>query len=257
MIRFRLGIILTLLWILLPNGVLGLENGSVALDTDGDGLTDQQEIQIYHTDPHNPDTDGDGYSDGIEIKRGYSPLVPGPSATLANSDYDHDGLSDGLEYQFHTDPTNPDTDGDGYTDGEEVRNGYDPTDKTDHQKKLDRKIVIDLKRQRLDKVLGGVTLAEYPISSGKWSTPTPKGTFAIRNKTPRAWSKEFGLYMPWWMAFTTKGHGIHELPEWPNGYKEGQNHLGTPVSHGCVRLGIGPAKELYDWTTIGTPVIVQ
>jgi hypothetical protein len=36
-------------------------------DTDGDGLTDFDELFIYGTDPLNPDTDGDGYSDGVEI----------------------------------------------------------------------------------------------------------------------------------------------------------------------------------------------
>jgi len=43
-------------------------------DTDADGLTDQAEIQIYHTDPNNPDTDGDGVSDGQEVQNGTNPL---------------------------------------------------------------------------------------------------------------------------------------------------------------------------------------
>ncbi|MBI3495478.1 hypothetical protein HY065_02535 [Candidatus Berkelbacteria bacterium] len=37
------------------------------LDSDKDGLTDCEEINIYHTDPHNPDTDGDGLTDGVEV----------------------------------------------------------------------------------------------------------------------------------------------------------------------------------------------
>jgi lipoprotein-anchoring transpeptidase ErfK/SrfK len=96
------------------------------------------------------------------------------------------------------------------------------------------------------------------ISSGKRGMDTPKGSFQIRNKFPRAWSKKYGLFMPYWMAIVPSGQfGIHELPEWPGGYKEGQNHLGTPVSHGCVRLGVGPAKIVYDWAEIGTAVIVH
>jgi lipoprotein-anchoring transpeptidase ErfK/SrfK len=104
----------------------------------------------------------------------------------------------------------------------------------------------------------GKPLNAFIISSGKKGLETPQGSFQIYNKSPRAWSKAYGLYMPYWMAIANSGKfGIHELPEWPGGYKEGANHLGIPVSHGCVRLGVGPAKEVYDWADIGTPVIVH
>jgi len=63
--------------------------------------------------------------------------------------------------------------------------------------------------------------------------------------------------MPYWMAFTGAGHGIHELPEWPGGAKEGAGHLGIPVSHGCVRLGVGPAGTIYGWANIGDAVYVH
>ena len=36
------------------------------LDTDGDGITDNDEISLYGTDPFNVDTDGDGFSDGTK-----------------------------------------------------------------------------------------------------------------------------------------------------------------------------------------------
>lgn len=89
-------------------------------DTDGDGLSDYDEINKYGTDPNNPDTDGDGLSDGDEVlKYGTDPLNP---------DTDGDGLSDGDEVNvYNTDPLNPDTDGDGLSDGDEVnRYGTDP-----------------------------------------------------------------------------------------------------------------------------------
>jgi len=47
------------------------------VDTDNDGLSDYEEINIYGTDYNNPDTDGDGYFDGLEIKNNYSPLLSG------------------------------------------------------------------------------------------------------------------------------------------------------------------------------------
>ncbi|MFH1187655.1 MAG: binary toxin-like calcium binding domain-containing protein [bacterium] len=43
------------------------------IDTDSDGLTDQEEVIKYKTNPHNMDTDGDGYTDGEEVKNGYNP----------------------------------------------------------------------------------------------------------------------------------------------------------------------------------------
>lgn len=46
-------------------------------DTDGDGLSDYEEVKIYHTDPLKVDTDGDGYKDGDEVKNGYNPKGAG------------------------------------------------------------------------------------------------------------------------------------------------------------------------------------
>lgn len=78
--------------------VVPVENTNVVpsvVDTDGDGLTDSQEVAIG-TNPNNRDTDADGLSDGEEVNI------------------------------YHTNPLNPDTDGDGFTDGAEVANGYNP-----------------------------------------------------------------------------------------------------------------------------------
>jgi predicted outer membrane repeat protein len=65
-------------------------------DTDGDGVSDSEEINIYHTDPLKADTDGDGVSDSEEINI------------------------------YHTDPNNPYSDGDGIPDATELAQGYDP-----------------------------------------------------------------------------------------------------------------------------------
>jgi lipoprotein-anchoring transpeptidase ErfK/SrfK len=128
-------------------------------------------------------------------------------------------------------------------------------------------VEVNLKEQKLYRINGGTLEKVYRVSTGKWSTPTPVGSFTITYKTERAYSHTFGLYMPYWMNFTgTDGngqdlpvgsYGLHELPEWPNGYKEGASHIGTPVSHGCVRLGVGDAAEMYGWADVGTPVIIH
>lgn len=117
-------------------------------------------------------------------------------------------------------------------------------------------IDLDLGQQKLCIIEGNNILGCYTISSGKASTPTPRGTRYIQDKNPMAWSAPYGLYMPWWNGMGG-GYGIHELPEWPGGFKEGEAHLGIPVSHGCVRLGVGPAQTVYNWADIGTPVYIH
>ena len=57
------------------------EDGSItavflqdSLDSDGDGLSQYQEVIVYGTDPADADSDDDGFSDGFEVETGYSPL---------------------------------------------------------------------------------------------------------------------------------------------------------------------------------------
>lgn len=45
-------------------------------DTDFDGLTDKEEIEVYHTDPLKASTAGDLYTDGYKIANGMDPLTP-------------------------------------------------------------------------------------------------------------------------------------------------------------------------------------
>lgn len=82
-------------------------------DTDGDGLSNDDEINLYYTDPIDPDTDNDGLYDGEEINTfNTNPLV---------SDTDDDGLLDGAEVDIYgTNPLTPDSDSDGVNDGSDA-----------------------------------------------------------------------------------------------------------------------------------------
>ena len=224
----------------------------IVIDSDNDGVADEDEIKIYQTDPNKADTDGDGYKDWLELNGGFSPHNP-KKIKLEDNDNDGDGLSDRMELNFNTNLDNPDTDGDGFKDGAEINGGYDPL--KPGKIKLTKKIEINTgPEQKLYYFLGDVRMGEFKISSGKLSMRTPKGNFKIDGKSLRAWSKKYGLFMPYWLSLKNGYFGIHELPEWPNGKKEGENHLGQPVSHGCIRLGIGSAEFLYNWASVGTAV---
>lgn len=90
-------------------------------DPDADGLTNAEE-QTLGTDPTNPDTDGDGLSDGDEVKT-YQ------TDPLRNGDIDGDLLTDASEILLYkTDHRKVDTDGDGASDHYEVQVYSDPND---------------------------------------------------------------------------------------------------------------------------------
>src|SRR3989344_6809433 len=82
-----------------------------ALDTDGDGISDSDETNIYATDPLLTDTDGDGSPDTDDITRGFSPRF-GDKKKLIEVDSDKDYLNDAWEVLLGTGGMNPDTDGD-------------------------------------------------------------------------------------------------------------------------------------------------
>jgi hypothetical protein len=67
-----------------------------AIDSDSDGLSDADEINIYSTDPLNADTDGDGAVDGLEVAYGSDPL-DALSIPYCVADIDRDGNVDNTD----------------------------------------------------------------------------------------------------------------------------------------------------------------
>lgn len=136
-----------------------------------------------------------------------------------------------------------------------------PKEPIEPQIKEGKYVDIDISQQILTIFKDGKSYGSFQTSTGTYSMPTPIGKFKVMVKKPVAYSGKYDLYMPFWMQFTGMGHGIHELPFWKfkGGweYKEREAHLGIRVSHGCVRLGVGPAEAVYNFTDIGTPVVVH
>ncbi|MHA1796906.1 MAG: hypothetical protein ACTSVY_00540 [Candidatus Helarchaeota archaeon] len=110
-------------------------------DTDGDYLTDSFEIQVG-TSPINNDTDGDGLLDGYDPQTNFGEATLGTNPLL--QDTDNEGLNDSIEIfgwwievddiprHVYSDPLKKDTDADNLTDYEEFVNGFDPqTNDTD------------------------------------------------------------------------------------------------------------------------------
>jgi autotransporter-associated beta strand protein len=89
-------------------------------DIDDDGLSNVEEVNLYGTDPFNPDTDEDGMGDGWEVL--CLPTLD-PLHNDANDDPDNDSLANIIEYRINTSPCNPDSDNDGIPDGDEDADG--------------------------------------------------------------------------------------------------------------------------------------
>ena len=103
-------------------------------DTDGDGLTDFDEINTHMTNPNNSDSDNDDLSDADELTLSLDPnnsdtdadgVTDGQEVNVyqtdpLNADSDTDGIADGIElFTLNSDPDNTDSDGDGLSDGDE------------------------------------------------------------------------------------------------------------------------------------------
>lgn len=101
---------------------------------------------------------------------------------------------------------------------------------------------INISAKTLSVYKNGVLIKEYPVATGKETTPTPVGTFTIINKQ----LNPGGPYGTRWLGLSIKGYGIHgtNAPE----------SIGTAASNGCIRMFNRDIEELFDITNTGTVV---
>lgn len=123
-------------------------------------------------------------------------------------------------------------------------------------------IYVDLSEQMMRLKIGDIDVRDYKISTGASDTPTPVGRFKILNKDElRIGNKWPHYHMPKWQGFTNRGHGLHALPYLANDrgvfWNEALEHIGRPVSHGCIRLMTEDATELYGLTELEMPIVIH
>src|ERR1700761_143664 len=99
-------------------------------------------------------------------------------------------------------------------------------------------ITVNKDSQIMTVAVDGVTKYRWPVSTGIPSRETPNGTFKAFRMEEDHYSKEFDdAPMPHSIFFTKIGHAIHGTMS--------EGRLGTPASHGCVRLSRANATTLY------------
>jgi hypothetical protein len=99
-------------------------------------------------------------------------------------------------------------------------------------------ITVDKDNQQMTVAIDGVERYRWPVSTGIPSYETPNGSFRTFRMEEDHYSKEFDdAPMPHSIFFTKIGHAIHGT--------DSVSRLGSPASHGCVRLSRANAATLY------------
>jgi len=99
-------------------------------------------------------------------------------------------------------------------------------------------VQIDKSTQRMTVSQDGRALYTWPVSTGKRGHSTPSGSYKAFRMEKDHFSKEWDdAPMPNSIFFTKVGHAIHGTFD--------TKRLGTPASHGCVRLLPEHAATLF------------
>ncbi|MCC7353443.1 MAG: LysM peptidoglycan-binding domain-containing protein [Anaerolineae bacterium] len=114
-----------------------------------------------------------------------------------------------------------------------------------------RWIDIDLSEQRLRAYEGNTVVLNVLVSTGIARYPTPPGRFAVRTKVRAQTMSGPGYRLPnvQWVMYFYKAYAIHGT-YW-------HNNFGRPMSHGCINLTNADAQFMYNWASIGTPVVIH
>jgi lipoprotein-anchoring transpeptidase ErfK/SrfK len=117
------------------------------------------------------------------------------------------------------------------------------------------KVLVDREHLTLTYIRAGKVLLTAPIGIGRADSPTPAGTFYIRNKLTRYASAWYGP-----LAFGTSAQS--DLSDWPAGGFIGIHGTNRPellpgaVSHGCIRMTNQDILRLGRMLRVGTPVVI-
>ena len=108
-------------------------------------------------------------------------------------------------------------------------------------------ITVDIANQIAFVFKGEQLIGVTNVSTGRKGHPTPLGFWTINWKRPMYRSKKYdNAPMPFMQNIDDKGIAIH-----------GGVTPGYPASHGCIRLPMAFAKQLYTLTKPGDKVVIE
>lgn len=124
-----------------------------------------------------------------------------------------------------------------------------------------KRIIVSTADQRMRAYEDGELIYDWPVSTGVAESATHTGVFQVLSKEERAYASLWDLWMPHFIAIYAAGpgfyNGFHGLPTLSSGRLLWEGLLGSPVSYGCIILGLEEAETLYQWAEIGVVVVVE
>jgi lipoprotein-anchoring transpeptidase ErfK/SrfK len=119
-------------------------------------------------------------------------------------------------------------------------------------------IDVNLTAQQVTVLYKNVAIKNMACSGGKPETPTPQGTYTTNQKIYYAWIPKFAMGAYYWTRFYGP-YLFHSVPYDSAGNMmiEELNKIGSPVSHGCIRLALEDAKWLYETLPLGIKISIH
>jgi lipoprotein-anchoring transpeptidase ErfK/SrfK len=99
-------------------------------------------------------------------------------------------------------------------------------------------VTIDLSQQTMTVRVGGETLYNWPVSTGRKGYRTPTGTYRPIRMHREYYSRKYDNAPMPYSIFFRGGYAIHGTTY--------VSQLGSVASHGCVRLLTANARTLYN-----------
>ena len=97
---------------------------------------------------------------------------------------------------------------------------------------------------------------EFDVITGRPGKETTAGKFTVFKKIEDYTSKKYKVEMPYTMFFSKDGKAVHGT-KWATLRSYLHAYLTESVgSMGCVGLTEDDARTLFEWTPVGTPVVI-
>ena len=121
-----------------------------------------------------------------------------------------------------------------------------------------RKVVVSIPHRKLALIENGAVKKVYPVAVGASKSPSPAGTFEVKNRLVKPTYYHPGKVIAAgadnplgtrWIGLSTKGYGIHGTNV--------ESSIGKAASHGCIRMHRQDLEELFASVQVGDQVEIR